>query len=551
MALPPEAHSAQLSSGPGPGPLLVAAEAWRSLSIVYTETADELVALLVVVRVGAWGGATAEAYAIAYLPYLRWLRQASADSVTRAIQHEMAATAYTAAQALMPTLAELTANRTAHTVLVATNFFGSNTIPIAHNEAEYVRMWIEAATVMGTYQEVSTVVVNFAPEIVAAPQIMGIDALQTGSDQPSPVVPSQPPQVQQWLQWLQRIGYTDLYNNAVQPLVTSLTNNPFFQAMFSGFDPWLPSLGNPLSFLSPFNIAFALGTPMDIVSYIGYLSQTFAFIGADLVAAFASGNPVTIGFTLLFTTIEAIGTIITDTIALVKTLIEQSFALILAVFPLLAASLAVATAGVVGSFAGVSGLVGLVGVVPPVLPVAPPIAAVAPTVLPPAPTVVPTPTPTPAPAPVAAPVVTPGPLPPPATAPPPVTGADMDSFGYLVGGLQSTVRKPVGTNARQQAPVPEGTEAPAVAATPQEQVQSRRRRAKSIQLDRGYGYMDLHSATAMASDQGVATLGLVGTVHKAGLGPAVGLVTMPSDTFDDSPRVPMLPGTWDTDPTSR
>lgn len=150
----------------------------------------------------------------------------------------------------------------------------------------------------------------------------------------------EPNQVQEWLQWLQKIGYTDFYNNVIQPFINWLTNLPFLQAMFSGFDPWLPSLGNPLTFLSPANIAFALGYPMDIGSYVAFLSQTFAFIGADLAAAFASGNPATIAFTLMFTTVEAIGTIITDTIALVKTLLEQTLALLPAALPLLAAPLA-------------------------------------------------------------------------------------------------------------------------------------------------------------------------------------------------------------------
>jgi len=572
MAAPPEVHSALLSSGPGPGPLLAAAESWHSLSTVYAETAADLAALLTSVQAGTWEGPTAAAYAAAHAPYLAWLTEASVNSAVTAARQETAAAAYSIGLAAMPTLPELAANHATNAVLVATNFFGINAIPITVNEADYVRMWIQAATVMTGYQAVATAAVAASPQTPAAPQIEKANPASIVSNVGNRIynwlesLPLPPDTENEVLQWLEQIGYLNFWNKYLEPLSNAFFNSPYFQAMFAGFDPYLPLLGNPLIFFTPFNIAFALGYPLDIGSYIAFLSETFSFIALDLTAAVASGNPATIGFTILFTTVEAVGTIITDTIALLKTLLEQFIVLLIPVIaPLLTVQLASLAAGTaVTPVAGLSGLAALAAIPPPVPPppILPPVGALVPSL--------PNPTSAPVPAPAAAHVSVPvdSPQLPPGTAPPAATGsgigmnmgmgAGMENYGYLVGELSAVASRAAGIGARKMAPLSDAAKAAAVAATPQGPVQrQRRRRPKTQMLGRGYEYMDLECddaassgepvAAVTASGTGAGTQGFAGTATKAGAGQAAGLATLADDALGGGPRMPMMPATWGAD----
>jgi len=566
MASPPEVHSTSLSAGPGAGPLLSSAAAWTALSTEYAEIADELTAVLGSVQAGAWQGPSAEAFVAANAPYLAWLLRAVADSAATAAQQQTAAAGYTAALAAMPTMAELVANHATHAVLVGTNFFGVNTIPIALNEADYARMWAQAAAVMTTYQAVAGAAVATAATAQTEPAPAVLKTPGSAADTapeppqwfldfakwleslvPSPPYPdsSQYPAYLQWQEFFAKIGFTGI-SDPLAEFFASLQSGSSLLPPWGVPGSWLGWTGNPLSYLNPASLAYIFSVPLDPGSYIAFTSIV---IIDDLIAIMYTAlfNPQGLGLVIPLAMVEIVGSTIGNTIQALNYLITQTVLL-----PALAATMAGTTvlgsAGVIGGL-GIGAMAhhALAAAAPPP-PAPPPGLAMA---SPPAPAPAPAPAPpAPAPAPAAAPAAAPLPAAPPPTpaGPPSVT---MPAYMYMVGGLEMGARRGSGTSTRKKAaPKPADAAAPVEESAEQKSRQRRRRRQKAGMLGRGYEYMDLEPdpvpelAGAVASSAGAGSQGFAGGTHRMSGSRPSGLTALASGGFDGGAISPMMPSSW-------
>ncbi|OBJ27596.1 PPE family protein [Mycobacterium sp. 1245801.1] len=543
IAFPPEVHSTLLSSGPGPAPLLAAATAWTSLSTDYATAAAELSGVLGAVQAGSWDGPSADQYVAAHAPYQAWLLESAAKSTTAAALHETAATAYTTALAAMPTLGELAANHAVHGALVATNFFGINTIPIAVNEADYARMWVQAATTMTTYQAVSESALAAVPATTPAPTIVvpggeaataGVAAVQAAAVAPAASSGS---------------NLNDADTSSAQQQAATQTYPSWMDQLTQWLQQYTQNFAWPVSKdLNPG------GWPFPPVPWVNSLASFFGQLGLSPALS------------------TALGWAIFHTLMIFWPFIQLAIQMAVVLAPVVVAAIGAAAAG------GVAAAVTAISVAVPLSTPAPlPAVAAAP-----APVIAPTPTIATAPASVSH-------VPTPSTAPAttvagsagggPVGGGPGVGFGptatdgiganafnalYAVGLSGLSARGSASSRSRRKSEEPSSDDldtpaAAAAAAEAKKKARARRRRGGTA-TERAYRYefMEMDGGTTPAadagdpyaprpSDDGAGPLGFAGAATKPDAAQATGLATLTRDGLSDGPTLPMMPSTWDRD----
>jgi PPE-repeat protein len=179
--LPPEVNSGRMYSGPGPGPLLAASEAWDSLAAELGFAASGYGSALAELTSNSWVGPTSTAMISAVTPYIDWLTSTGAQAEETANHARAAVAAYEAAFAMTVPPPAIAANRALLAALVATNFLGQNTPAIMMTEALYVEMWAQDAAAMYGYAGASVVALQVTP-FVEPPQTTTDDGTSSQAD---------------------------------------------------------------------------------------------------------------------------------------------------------------------------------------------------------------------------------------------------------------------------------------------------------------------------------------------------------------------------------
>lgn len=180
MALPPEVHSTLLTAGEGPAGITEAGASWTHVAAEHAAGIAELEGIIASVQAN-YTGESALQFVAAHQPYLTWMTSVLTKATLAAAAHETIAAQYVASVAAMPTMPELIANHVQLGVLVGTNFFGCNTIPIGMNEADYTRMWNQASDVMLGWDTGSSSAAAGIPPTLPSPFVVAPGVGEGGS----------------------------------------------------------------------------------------------------------------------------------------------------------------------------------------------------------------------------------------------------------------------------------------------------------------------------------------------------------------------------------
>ena len=179
--LPPEVNSGRMYSGPGPGPLLAASEAWDGLAAELSIAATGYGSALAELTSNSWVGPTSVAMVSAVTPYIDWLTSTGTQAEETANHARAAVAAYEAAFAMTVPPPVIAANRALLAALVATNFLGQNTPAIMMTEALYAEMWAQDAAAMYGYAGAAATASVVTP-FVEPPQTTTPDGTSSQAD---------------------------------------------------------------------------------------------------------------------------------------------------------------------------------------------------------------------------------------------------------------------------------------------------------------------------------------------------------------------------------
>jgi PPE-repeat protein len=149
--------------------MMAAAAGWDATSAELAMAASGYNSVISELLGGPWMGAAAQRMLAAVVPYMTWLSTMAADTEQTAIQARGAAAAFEAAFMATVPPPVIAANRALLATLIATNFFGQNSMAIAATEGQYLEMWAVDAVTMYTYAAASAIEAQ-VPPITGSPQ---------------------------------------------------------------------------------------------------------------------------------------------------------------------------------------------------------------------------------------------------------------------------------------------------------------------------------------------------------------------------------------------